>query len=113
MTDWFVTIVLELGLLGLVVVSSYKSRRSRRPRSGVSAELQTLRGPGSRRRFGIAYGFGSVLLLQVINVSEAFKGNKVFLSVFDLGVLFYLCFYSGWFRNKIIEQMTRWEARPE
>ena len=41
----------------------------------------------SRRKFGVAYGFGSVILLQVINASAAFVGYKSLLSLVDVLVL--------------------------
>lgn len=108
MTDLYAILGVELILAGLVLISILQPLRRN---NGIS--IQVKRGPESRRRFGIAYGFGSVLLLQVINSSAAFTGHKVLLSLANLAALFYLCFFSGWFRNKIVGWIGRWEKRPE
>jgi hypothetical protein len=71
------------------------------------------RGPKSRRQFGVAYGFGSVILLQLVNASAAFSGHKVLLSTIDLAVFFYLCFFSGWFRNNLTGWFGRWDQDEE
>jgi hypothetical protein len=101
-------LAVEMLLISLVVVSAFKSLRKRK-----ASRLSVARGPESRKKFGVAYGFGSVLILQLINSSEAFVGHKVLLSLFNLAALFYLCFLSGWFRNKIIGMINRWEKAPE
>jgi len=103
-----VIVAVELILAGLVLVSVLQPLRRNK-----GVDRQVKRGPESRRRFGVAYGFCSVLLLQVINSSAAFKGHKVLLSLGNLAALFYLCFFSGWFRNKIVGWISWWEERPE
>lgn len=111
MTDYYTLLAVQ-GVLGVVFVIALAKPRLDRLRSR-SLDVEVARGPESRQRFGVAYGFASVLLLQLINSSEAFKGHKVLLSVIDLGVLFYLCFFSSWFRNKVVGWITRWEQRRE
>lgn len=110
MTDCYGIIGVELLLAGLLLVSAWHSIRTRRHRGAIAL---VDRGPVSRENLGIAYGFGSVLILQIVNSSEAFKGHKVLLSLADVGALFYLCFLSGWFRNKVIGWFARWEKTPE
>jgi hypothetical protein len=108
LTDAYAILAVEVLVIGLVVVSAFKSLRKSK-----GVRLSLTRGPESRKKFGVAYGFGSVLILQLINSSEAFVGHKVLLSLVNLAALFYLCFLSGWFRNKIIGRINRWEKAPE
>lgn len=67
---------------------------------GFTAEVK--RGETSWGYFASTYGFLSVLLLQIINTTEAWKGYKTITTIIDLWLLMYLCFYSSWFRNKIV-----------
>ena len=108
MSDAYMIIVVELLLACLVIFSKFKSCRK-----GKGVEVKVIRGSESREKFGIAYGFSSVLLLQVINSSAAFMGHKVFLSISNITMLFYLCFLSGWFRNRLVGWIGRWENTPE
>jgi len=108
LTDAYAILVVEVVIIGLVVISAFKSLRKSK-----GARLSLTRGPASWKKFGVAYGFGSVLILQLINSSEAFVGHKVLLSLVNLAALFYLCFLNGWFRNKIIGMIDRWEKKPE
>jgi hypothetical protein len=108
LTDAYAILAVEVLLISLVVVSVYKSLWKRK-----GVRLSLTRGPGSWKKFGIAYGVSSVLILQLINSSETFVGHKVLLSLFNIAALFYLCFLNGWFRNKIIGWIDRWEKTPE
>ena len=67
---------------------------------GIVVEVK--RGVESWGYFYAMYGFLSVIFLEVINTTEAYKGYKTFITIIDLSVLLYLCFFSGWFRNKIV-----------
>jgi len=111
MTDRSCVILIQ-GLLGvLLIISIFHDIRIRLLRSGLTAEI--VRGPGSRGRLISAYGFASVILNQLIAVSNAFECYKVFLCLVDTVILFYLCFYSSWFRQRIVGWISVWEARPE
>jgi hypothetical protein len=66
----------------------------------VTAELT--RGDEAWARFGAAWGLLSLLTQQILQVSASAQGYLVFLSLFDLTVLAYLCFLNGWFRNNLI-----------
>jgi len=63
--------------------------------------VQTL-GQEGWAAFPLVYGFLSVLLLQVVSVAEVAKGYKVLITVIDLGIALYMCFFSYWFRQKIL-----------
>lgn len=71
-----------------------------RKKGGVIIEVK--RGDTSWGYFASAYGFLSLILLQIINTTEAWKGYKTITTIIDLWLLMYLCFYSSWFRNKIV-----------
>ena len=111
MTDCAAIIVVQAVLALLLIISIARDIHLRFVRSSVQAEV--VRGPNSRSRFGIAYGFGTVIVIQLITVSTAFDGHKVLLSLIDLSVLSYLCYFSSWFRNRLLCCMIAWEKRPE
>ena len=113
MSDWHTVLLVQVVLGGMTLFAMVRAAwaRQRQRHSNLKAEI--IRGPESKRRFGVVYGFASVIALQVINSSEAFKGHKVLLSLLDLLFLFYLCFLNSWSRGMIIGWMSKWEATPE
>jgi hypothetical protein len=60
------------------------------------------RGAESFNGLNLMYGIASILILQIINVSEAYKNYKVLISIIDLSILLYLFYFNRWFRNKVI-----------
>jgi hypothetical protein len=88
-------------------------RRRSGPRGSDSAELSVQRGPESREQFYLAYGFVSVIVLQVVNAAQTLQDHKTILSILDIAILVYLAYFSGWMRNKIINGVVAWRARPE
>jgi len=62
----------------------------------------TKRGETSWGYFHAAFGFLAVFVLEVINTTEAYKGYKTFITLIDLAILVYFCYFSSWFRNKIV-----------
>lgn len=68
--------------------------------TGLSATLK--RGKESWANFHLMYGLLAVVFVEVINTTETLKGFKTIITLTDLTVLFYLCFFNGWFRNKTI-----------
>ena len=111
MSDYYAILFVQFVLVAVTLIAVYKSLRRYWSKSGVAVEV--LRGPESRRRFTVWFGFMSVLAMQLIDVSQAFEGHKVLLGIVDLGMLFYLCFMNTWFRNRIILWSSSWEHRPE
>lgn len=71
---------------------------------GVIAEVK--RGATSWGYFHTVYGFLSIIFLELINTTEAFKGYKTFVTIIDLSILLYLCFFSTWFRGNIVRIMS-------
>ena len=104
-------VIFPLFELGFIVFSIYALIRDCRPRSGILAILK--RGPESWNKLYLAYGIASVVVMQVINSAEACVGHKTLISVVDLVLLFYLFFYNSWFRNKMIEYITRSQEKKE
>lgn len=64
--------------------------------------VEVKRGEISWGYFHFTYGLLSILILEIINTTEAFKGYKTLITITDLSMLLYLCFFSSWFRNKIV-----------
>ncbi len=71
------------------------------------------RGKKSNQLLYIAYGVISVAIFQFINVSQEGNGYKVFITFFDLLLVFYLCFFNSWSRNKIIGIYVKFERKIE
>jgi len=98
--DCFIFPILQfLFLMSSVVVFIYDRGWLRQAR-GIVAEVK--RGAESWGYFHTVYGFLSIIFLEMINTTEAFKNYKTIVTVIDLGVLMYLCFFSSWFRSKIV-----------
>lgn len=94
--DSVVFVVLHIGLLALVVYAMWGERKMKCDMASVK------RGQKSWDYFNLTYGILSVVVIQIISISDFGSGYKVFISIFDLGVLFYLAFFNSWFRNKTI-----------
>ena len=95
-SDSVVFVVLHIGLLVLVFYAILGERKMKRDWGSVT------RGEKSWNHFYIAYGILSVVVTQIISISEFGKGYKVLLTVADLVILLYLAFFNSWFRSKTI-----------
>ena len=102
-------LLVQAALVGLIAYAAYRqwlyARRDIKRQGGVLATVK--RGEQGWSYLNLAYGITSILLIQIISVSEALKGHKVALSLADLSALVYLFFYNGWFRNKTIEMINK------
>jgi len=87
--------VLFLSMLKELVIWIKKKRR----RGGGS--LSAKRGDHSMNFLYIMYGTITIVFALSVQVSEAFKGYKVLLIVFNYLALTYLCFFNSWLRNRI------------
>ena len=63
--------------------------------------------------FYFSYGITSILLIQVINGADVTEGYRTILSVIDLGLLLYLTFFNGWYRNLIAKFVVRSQKMEE
>ena len=88
----------QLAFLLLLVYAYVKDRGWLRPKTG--ATLTVKRGKESWSNFHLMYGLLAVVFVEVNNTAEALKGFKTIITLFDLALLFYLCFFNAWFRNK-------------
>ncbi|TAK62768.1 hypothetical protein [Methylobacter sp.] len=84
----------------LFLYAFVKDRGWFKRKSGLTATVK--RGKESWANFHLMYGLLAVVFAEVINTTETLKGFKTIITLADLSVLFYLCFFNGWFRNKIM-----------
>jgi hypothetical protein len=106
-SDMVMVFGLHLGLLILVLYSILGSHRMKRDMASVK------RGEKSWNYFYLAYGVLSVIVIQIISLSDFGKGCKVFIVFVDLGTLLYLAFFNSWFRNKIIGFIVKSQTKEE
>ena len=121
--DCTVLSVVHLGLLLLLAYALFRTKKKAKPITNTvsissteddhrepvvrtftsfPAEVVQTLGQEGWAAFPLVYGFLSVLLLQVVSVAEVAKGYKVPITIIDLGIALYLCFFSYWFRQKIL-----------
>jgi hypothetical protein len=105
--DTAMILLLHLGLLILVLCAILGSQRMKGDMASVK------RGEKSWDHFYLAYGILSVIVTQIISLSECGKGYKVFITFVDLGTLLYLAFFNSWFRNKIIGFIVASQTKEE
>lgn len=82
-----------------------------RSKSGVKIELT--RGHESWSYFAFAYGTTAVVMLEIINTTKAADGYKTILTIADVAILLYLCFYNSWSRNQIVGIVTKSKNKIE
>lgn len=82
-----------------------------RPKSGIKIALT--RGHESWSHFAFAYGTSAVIMLQIINTTKAADGYKTIVTIVDMAMLLYLCFYNSWSRNQIVGIVTKSKNKIE
>lgn len=92
--------LVQLLFLALVWYAIIQERGWFRRNTGLSMAVK--RGEESWGNFYLIYGLLAVMFVEVNSTAEALKGYKTIITMADLVALFYLCFFNGWFRNKII-----------
>ena len=100
-------VILHLGLLALLLYAVLGERKMKRDMASVK------RGEKSWNHFYLAYGILSVVITQIISISEFGKGYKVLITVVDLAILLYLAFFNSWFRNKTISLIVASQSKEE
>jgi len=53
--------------------------------------------------FVLAYSVISASVIQAVTSADLFSGFKVVVTLADLSAVFYLCFYSRWFRGVVMQ----------
>lgn len=92
--DYNVLLAIELIILFLVFYGWIKE--------GSRSFGKVKRGQESWNNLYLAYGIILVIINQIIDTSDEFKGYKVAIMLFNSIAILYLCFYNSWFRNKLI-----------
>lgn len=105
--DSVVFIALHAGLLVLLLYAIRGERKMKRDMASVR------RGEKSWNYFPLAYGILSVVVTQIISISEFGKGYKILITVVDLAILLNLAFFNSWFRNKIIGYIVASQTKDE
>jgi len=106
-SDSVIFVILHIGLLFLVIYAFIGERKMKR-------DIVSVKGSEKRwNHFYLAYGILSVVVTQIISISEFGKGYKVLITVIDLGVLLYLAFFNSWFRNKTIGFIVASQTKEE
>ena len=106
-SDSVVFVILHIGLLALVLYAILCEPKMKRDIATVK------RGEKSWNHFYLAYGILSVVVTQIISISEFGKGYKVLITVVDLAILLYLAFFNSWFRNKTIRFIVASQSKEE
>jgi len=106
-SDSVVFVALHVGLLAIVVFAICGERKMKHDMASVK------RGDKSWNHFYLAYGILSVVVTQIISISEFGKGYKVVITVIDLAILLYLAFFNSWFRNKTIDLILASQTKEE
>ena len=102
-TFWFIQFLLAFLVIFSLIVEKYNGNSGR----------VVKRGRGGNKIFYYAYGILSVVVLNIIQNSVAGIGYKVAITIFDLLLLVYLCFFNSWSRNKIIGVYIKFENKTE
>lgn len=102
-------ILIHLALVGVLFLSvlGWMKAAWRRRRGGITAVA--IRGEKSMTFLYVVYGVAAVIFALAVQVSEAAKGYKVAIVVFDYLALTYLFFFNSWFRNWILGLIPRIE----
>ena len=79
----------------------------------ISGGIRVTRSEEAQNFLYIAYGIISVIWLQIINSSEAYKGYKVFYSALDSILILYLCLFNSWSRNKLMGYYIKFKTKVE
>jgi len=107
LSDSVIFVTLQIGLIVLVIYALLGERKMKHGPESVK------RGEKSWGYFYITYGMLSVVVTQIISISEFGKGYKVLITVLDLGGLVYLAFFNSWSRNKIIQFIVALQNKEE
>jgi hypothetical protein len=99
-SDFFIFIFIQTLLLFCAAISYFADKGVLSKNGSVRA--QVIRGKQSLLKFEFAWGILSFVIVELINISNAFAGYKLIFAALDVSLLFYLCFFNGWFRNKVI-----------
>jgi len=78
-----------------------------------SIKLEVKRGEKSWNYFPIMYAILLAVILTIISVLNIQWFYKIILIVLSAIILFWLCFFNNWFRNKTVGLMTKSQEKVE
>ncbi len=97
--DDVILTVVQLTLAILLFIAMVQALKAKRSGSFGSA---VTRGDRSMNFLYVFYGVATVAFILIVQIAEAAKGYKAAIVAADYLALTYLCFFNGWFRNKLI-----------
>jgi hypothetical protein len=89
-----------LGLLVIIAIGQDVWGRCRRTPG--TSELTVTLGEKSFNVLAVMYATATLMCTLAVEVSEAFKGHKVWFIILDYGALTYLFFLNCWFRYTVV-----------
>ncbi len=113
MSDAYVLSGVHALLATAFIVAAFDDVRRWLRKKQTSSNFEMWRGDFSLGLLAAVYASVWAALLQLINVSEAWKGRKVLASVADTLVMGCLSFMSGWSRSRVLRVIGWWRERPE
>ena len=108
LSNWFVFLLVE-GSFHVFLFFAIVQHLLWRPAGVIT------RGEESRNTFMLFHGLSVLLLFQIISTTNlGIAWNwKPWLSLWNFVAVGYLAFFNGWFRNKWIGLIIKFEKRPE
>lgn len=98
LSDKYIFLLLQISFVVLFLLAVIREKNAKYHNPKISVK----RGNESITNLYIAYGIASVIFIQIINICSVYNNHKVFISVINISILFYLCYFNSWFRNKIM-----------
>lgn len=111
LSDKVIFPLFEVSFVGLFVFAVLRERGWFVRKTGGIAIVK--RGQESWNKFNLTFGIASVVLMQVINSTDALEGYKTIISITNLAMLLYLAFFNSWFRNKTIGIISKSQQKEE
>src|SRR5204863_1213889 len=71
------------------------------------------RGSESWALFPVMFALIALIVVNVNNTTEAWKGFKTIVTVADLAAAYYLCYFNSWFRNETVGLFVRSNSLEE
>lgn len=97
--------LLQILILLLFAYAFVKDKGWLKKKGSIDAVVK--RGEQSWSYFPIAFGILSVVIIEVIGITDTLGNYQAILIIINLLILLYLCFFSGWFRNKLVGFFSR------
>ncbi len=97
--DDVILTVVQLALAILLFTAMVPTWKAKRSRSIVSP---VTRGDRSMNFLYVFYGVTTVVYTLIVQIADVAVGYKAAIVAADYLALTYLCFFNGWFRNKLI-----------